>query len=111
MADTVITLQKVICDSTSEAGKDEVYLKYSEDGGREQRFPDKGYTSMGPGSEWSTQIRLSFKTSVLVSLFDNDGIGDDFLGSHTYIPSSPQPETVLVSNPNGAKYRLDTVPG
>jgi hypothetical protein len=66
---------------------------------------------MEPGSEWSPQLLLSFKTSVVVSLYDNDGVGDDFLGSHTYTPASPQPDTVAISNTNGAKYRLDTKPG
>ena len=108
---TNIILQSITCVSTSEPGHDEVYIKYSEDGGREHRFPTSGYNSMKAGDVWNVALPLSFKDSALVSLYDNDGIGDDFLGSHTYTPSDPQPETVPVSNTkNGAAYRLYTVP-
>jgi hypothetical protein len=109
MADaTNITLDSITCISTSEPGKDEVYIKYSEDGGREQRYPASGYHSMGPGDVWDPGLPLSFKDSVVVSLFDNDKGGDDFLGSATYTTTSPQPETVPVSNANGADYSLST---
>ena len=106
---TNIILQSISCVSTSEPGHDEVYIKHSEDGGREQRFPTSGYQSMAPGDFWTVDLPLSFKDSVVVSLYDNDLGGDDFLGSHTYTPSDPQPEVVTVSNTNGAVYRLHTV--
>lgn len=108
---TNITLQSIQCVHPSEPGKDEVYIKYSVDGGREQRFPPSSYHSMGPGDTWPVNLPLSFKDSVVVSLFDNDLGGDDYLGSATYKTTSPQPETVPVSNTNGADYRLYTIPG
>src|SRR4051794_18982061 len=108
---TNIILQSITCVATSEGGHDEVYIKYSEDGGREKRFPTSGYQSMKAGDVWNVALPLSFKDSVVVSLYDNDLGGDDFLGSHTYTPGDPQPETVTASNPeNGAVYRLSTVP-
>lgn len=106
---TNIELTTITCVSTSEAGHDEVYIKYSIDGGREQRFPDNGYHSMAPDEPpWTVNLPLSFKESAIVSLFDNDTGGDDFLGSHTYKPGDTQPEIVPVSNSNGAEYKLST---
>ncbi|MGC2236313.1 MAG: hypothetical protein WA584_09135 [Pyrinomonadaceae bacterium] len=107
---TNIELQTIFCIETSEPGSDEVYIKYSEDGGREGRFPTTGYHSMSAGGNWSPNLILSFKESVVVSLYDNDLGHDEFLGSHTYKTADPQPETVPVSNTNGAKYELSTIP-
>jgi hypothetical protein len=106
---TSIELTTITCISTSESGHDEVYIKYSVDGGRDQRFPDTGYHSMTKGDVWNVDIPLSFKESAVVSLFDNDLGHDEFLGSHTYYPTDPQPETVPVSNTNGADYNLATI--
>jgi hypothetical protein len=109
MADTNIILTEIVCISTSEPGNDEVYINYSIDGGREQRFPSSGYVPLSPDSPpWLPNLPLSFKQSAVVSLKDNDKGGDDFLGSHTYLPSEPQPETVQLSHENGARYSLSS---
>lgn len=107
---TNIILTTITCINTSEPGSDEVYIKYIEDGGREQRFPTSSYHSMSDGDKWNVNLPLSFKESAVVSLADNDTGGDDHLGSHTYQPGDPQPETVEISNTNGAKYTLSTAP-
>jgi hypothetical protein len=108
---TNIILQSITCVKPSESEHDEVFIKYSEDGGREKRFPAKSYEPMKAGDVWNVALPLSFKDTVVVSLFDNDFIGEDFLGSHTYQSSDPQPETVTVSNPKEEDtYRLYTVP-
>ena len=111
MANSItIELTTVTCDSTSEPGSDEVYIKYSEDGGRENRFPTTGYHSMSKGDTWNPNLPISFKETAVVSLYDNDLGHDEFLGSHTYSTSDPQPESVPVSNTNGAAYTLYTTP-
>ena len=104
-----IELASITCVSTTERGHDEVYIKYSIDGGREQRFPENGYYAMSPGDLWETSLPITFKESVLVSLYDSDRGHDDFLGSHTYYPGDSQPESVSVPNTNGASYTLSTV--
>ena len=107
---TNIELQTITCIETSEPGSDEVYITYIEDGGIEKRFPTSNYHSMSAGGPpWTVNLPLSFKESAVVSLYDNDFGHDEFLGSHTYYPSEHQPETVQVSNNNGAKYNLYTV--
>lgn len=110
MAATNIELEIIKCINTSEPGSDEVYIRYSEDGGLNKRYPDSGYHSLSDGEVWEVNLPLSFKESVVVSLHDNDSGNDDFLGSHTYYPGDPQPEGVKVDNPNGAIYELHTVP-
>lgn len=110
MATTNIQLQTITCLETSEPGSDEVYIKYSEDGGRQKRFPSSSYHSLSAGESWTVNLPLSFKESLVISLYDNDFGNDDFLGSHTYKTTDPQPETVQVSNTNGARYNLSTVP-
>lgn len=111
---TDIILQSVTCLSTSESGHDEVYIHYSIDGGREQRFPATGYVSMSPDGadrQWITNLPLSYSDNVVVSLYDSDTFGDEFLGSYTYYVSTPvQPCTQTLSKqPNGAQYQLSTV--
>jgi len=105
-----IILNNIHCNSTSEPGHDEVYIKYSTDGGLTHRFPSSSYHSMGPGDNWDPELSLTFSSNAVVALYDNDFGNDDFLGSHTYYPADPQPETVTVSNTNGANYSLSTIP-
>ncbi|WP_160810759.1 hypothetical protein [Nitrosomonas sp. HPC101] len=107
---TTIELTTIKCNHTSELGSDEVYIKYSIDNGREQRFPANGWHSLSSGDTWdNVSLGLTFKDSVLIQLFDRDTFGDDSLGSHTYFPGDSQPETVTVKNPNGADYSLSTI--
>jgi hypothetical protein len=109
-----IELTTITCLNTSERGHDEVYIKYTVDGGREDRFPDKGSHSMSPDSSdntWTVNLPISFSDSAIIALYDEDTLGDEFLGSHTYYPTDTQPETATVSNTNGAKYNLSTISG
>lgn len=108
-----IKLTQVKCLATSEAGHDEVYIKYSTDGGRENRYPSSGYNSMSPNppdNVWDTDVIITFKDTAVIELYDNDLGHDESLGLHTYSTTDPQPETVPVSNSNGARYELSTVP-
>ena len=110
MAATNIELKSIKCVNTSEPGSDEVYIKYSEDGGLQNRYPSAGYYSLSDGEVWEVNLPLSFKESVVVALYDNDTGNDDFLVSHTYYPDDPQPEVVRMDNPNGAIYEFATIP-
>ncbi len=103
-----IILNNIHCNNTSERGHDEVYIKYSVDGGRDSRFPSNGYHSMANGDNWDPGLIISYSSSAVVGLYDEDTLGDEFLGSHTYTTADPQPETVPVSNTNGASYTLST---
>ena len=108
-----IMLTQIKCNNTSEIGHDEVYIKYSADGGRAKRYPDKGYQSLADGETWSNiHLPINYKTTVVVSLDDSDAGKDDFLGSYTYeIDDASQSEQHVVSNSNGANYTLFTEPG
>lgn len=112
---TTITLQNIHCTTTSESPrKDELYIKYSADGGKEKTYPDKGYYSIDDGGTWETDLPMTFKDYLVVSLFDADNFpnGDDNLGSHTYHNTDPQPASEPVNNnSNGARYTLNTVAG
>lgn len=108
--ETKIILTTITCKETSEPRSDEVYIKYSIDGKRADRYPLEGYHAMSDESTWTVGLPLTFKDTAIVELLDNDGISDDSLGVHIYKPSAPQPETVTVSNnSNGAEYTLSTV--
>lgn len=93
-------------------GHDEVYIKYSVDGNREKRYPAKGYQSLADGETWpDIDLIISYKTSLLIGLYDSDAGKDDFLGSHTYeTDDASKTEQNVVSNTNGANYTLYTEP-
>lgn len=110
-------LQSVICLNTSESGHDEVYVKYSIDGGSSTRFPsssaDPDYHSMNTddNNPWVTNLKLQFNNTVLIELWDSDTGGDDPLGSYTYSAAdAPYTESQLVTDTNGARYVLVTGP-
>lgn len=106
---TTIILESVICVHTSEPGKDEVFLRYRADDGRDTRYPPSGYQSMDDDSVWETKLYLTFKEKVEVHLYDNDTGRDELLGSASYTPTSKQPDSVPVYNTAiGSEYRLDT---
>jgi hypothetical protein len=65
---------------------------------------------LSDGESWPVDLYLDFKETAVVKLYDNDTGNDDFLGSYTYTPSQAQPETVPISNTNGAEYQLTTEP-
>ncbi len=106
-------LQSVICIDTSESGKDEVYVKYSIDGGSSKRYPKSGYHSMS-GNEfnpWITNLKFVFNQTVEIKLYDKDDVSsDDLLGSHLYkIEDAPKTESQLVMNSDeGSRYVLVT---
>ena len=107
-----IVLKVIHCNNTSESGHDEVFIKYTIDGGLEKRFPDKGYHALADGEDWEVDLPLTFSDNVIVALYDEDHSKRpstaDFLGSHTYFATDPQPEKANVSAPNGANYDLFT---
>jgi len=114
MANSVtIMLTQIKCNNTSEIGHDEVYIKYSIDGGREKRYPAKGYQSLADGEVWpNINLPINYKNTVVVGLYDSDTGKDDFLGSYTYnTDDASQTEQHTVSNSNGANYTLFTEAG
>ena len=115
MANSSVTiyLQSIECVSTSETGKDEVYVKYVADGGRATRFPSSGYHSMSPteNNPWVVNLPISYKETLVIGLYDSDTLGDESLGSHTYsVADASEQESNDISNPNGANYILNTGP-
>ena len=108
-------LQSVVCIDTSESGKDEVYVKYSIDGGSSKTYPSSGYHSMS-GDEynpWYTNLKLEFDSTVEIKLYDKDDVSsDDLLGSHTYTTDDAQyTESQLAMNSDeGSRYVLVTGP-
>ncbi len=115
MANSAVTiyLQQVYCNSTSENGKDEVYIKYSVDGGRDTRFPSSGYHSMSHDeyNPWVVNLPITYKDTLVIGLYDSDTLGDESLGSHSYTNGdAASNEQNPVSNSNGANYTLFTGP-
>ena len=108
MSSTTITITNIHCNEPSEIGHDEVYIKYTVDGGHAKRFPSSGYHSMGSGDNWDPDLPITFKQNVVVGLYDQDTLGDENLGTHTYTTTSPQPETEPYTNTNGANYTVTT---
>ena len=108
MAQTMY-LQSVVCVDTQETGHDEVYIKYSIDGGSVKRYPSSGYKSMNDkdNNPWITNLQLTFNQTVRVELWDDDTTSDDLIGSHTYQSSdAPYTESNLITNSDGDRYVL-----
>ncbi|MFK7785750.1 MAG: hypothetical protein AB8B56_11575 [Crocinitomicaceae bacterium] len=106
-------LQKITCQNTSEIGNDEVFIYYTADGGRPTRFPKDGYHSMDSNNDsvWVTNLPMTFKETLVVELCDSDTIGNDSLGTHTYVTAdASKNEQEPYSNSNGAKYTVYTGP-
>ncbi|NVK63084.1 MAG: hypothetical protein HWE22_00805 [Flavobacteriales bacterium] len=114
MANSVtIYLQSIVCENTSEMGHDEVYVKYSVDGGRNKRFPSSGYESMSPNDNnpWVINLPIEYKNTLVIGLYDSDAGKDDSLGTHSYTAADASKEqSNTVSNSNGAKFVLNTGP-
>lgn len=111
-------LQAVVCiDHSSDGGtsKDEVYVKYSIDGGSYKKFPDSGYHSMNRNdyNPWTTNLKLTFNSNVEIQLYDEDDTSsDDLLGSHVYSAADAAytESNLVMSADNGARYVLVTGP-
>ncbi|MGB0386137.1 MAG: hypothetical protein ACPGWR_15120 [Ardenticatenaceae bacterium] len=92
-----------------------MYITYKLDGGRAVRHPSHGvgYKDMDVDDVWHTELRLEFKESAWVSLYDKDSTsGDDFLGEHTYHQGDQQPYTQHIhAGDNKGRYEFYTVQG
>ncbi len=111
-----INLSSIVCNATSDGGrrKDELYLKYTADGGKETRFPANDSYSISPdeNNPWNLNLPISYADNVVISLFDSETGKDQFLGSQTYYTAdASQSESRKITNSNGADYTLNTIPG
>ncbi|KUJ59169.1 hypothetical protein AR687_24490 [Flavobacteriaceae bacterium CRH] len=117
-----ITITKITCNSASEIGHDEVYLKYQSDAGVTFRFPkDRDDSeSMEKNDIWTPELTdpngnqrpltLYFEYEALVTLWDKDEtklyINDTYLQSYDFRPGSGSGQVTL-SNLNGQKYTIN----
>ncbi len=101
-------LNTIHCNKASESAHDEVYFKFTPDGGTTYRFPTQGQYSMTDRDTWNTNRSINFNDHVTIELFDEDDpSGDDPLGSTTYRVSG-FPTSVTVSG-SGGQYTLSAV--
>lgn len=101
-------LNTIHCNKASENGHDEVYFKFTPNGGPTYRFPTQGQYSMTDGDSWNTNRSINFNNSVTIELFDEDDpSGDDPLGSTTYQVNGFS-SSVTVSG-SGGQYTLSAV--
>lgn len=117
---TKIQISSITCNSTSEAGHDEVYLICQADGGVPIRYPPhpSNYQSMSAGDQWTLSdpsLTLDFEYELLITLWDCDVSYDPtlatFLCCHQYVWNGDllQPgaqQATPATNPNGASYTL-----
>jgi hypothetical protein len=117
-----VTINKITCNSASEIGHDEVYLKYQSDAGVTFRFPKERdeSESMNSGDTWipivegpdesQNPLTLYFDYEVLVTLWDKDEtnlyFNDTYLQSHDFQPGSGS-HKVKLDNLNGQSYTID----
>ncbi|CAD0000394.1 hypothetical protein [Flavobacterium chungangense] len=117
-----VTINKITCNSASEIGHDEVYLKYQSDAGVTFRIPKNrdDSESMKSGNTWvpvlldpnGSQIPLTiyFDYEALVTLWDKDEtnlyINDTYLQSYDFRPGSGSGQ-VRLSNLNGQNYSIE----
>lgn len=111
-----IVLQSIKCIATSD-GKglnDELYLKYTADGGKEVRFPANDSYDIDPNNNnpWNVNLPIEYSNNVVISLFDSEFGKDQFLNSQTYyVDDASKTQTRDVNNSgNGAKYEFATAP-
>ena len=120
---TKIILTKVKCIEPHEkkGGGDDLYIKYTVDGGGigitdTKRFPSgfntTGISDISEGGEWITDLFIEFQDSVVVELFDKDtavvGSADDLLFNTTYL-SDEELDPVRIGG-NSCEYELHTEP-
>lgn len=111
--DVSITVQSITCKETSESPhKDELYFHYKIDDKKAKRYPEDGYHSIAAGETWTVNLSIEYGTSLSIQLYDNDTVGDDFLGGYNYTITDAAAGNQMntpVSNPNGASYVINTI--
>jgi hypothetical protein len=94
-----LDLTKIYCVTTSEPGHDELFLTYRIDDGDEIRVPaqDGDYYPIEAGKDWPLNLRLTFNTSLVVTLWDEDNwpSTSDYLGQAKYTPDNLPHETTV----------------
>lgn len=107
-----VTLDSITCNGVSEGNHhDEVYVVYQADAGLPHRIPINplDHHSMLGGDVWSVGQTMSFTRDLLITLYDQDESFlpalSDYLISWDYTADAI-PQTMTVSNPNGASYTL-----
>lgn len=107
-----VTINSIKCNSTSEAGHDELYLICQADARFFFRYPTQLSDSiqMGAGTVWSPNLPLTFTHEVLVTLWDCDvsyvASLSTYLQSHDFEPGSGS-GSITLTNPNGASYTIN----
>lgn len=100
-------VSSIKCNETGESGHDEIYFKFTPDGGTTYRYPTTGQLSMAAGETWAAGRSIYFNDHVTIELWDEDDIGDDTRGSHTYYASSFQ--TSVDYKANSGSYTVSAV--
>jgi hypothetical protein len=114
-----IFLDRVNCVALGESGKhgDDLYLKYSADGGIDRRHPDSGsgISDIKVGQSWNVGINIYFNATVDVKLYDRDTTSaDDYLG-HFIFDVNDQDKNLTVNLDNQERdgryqYVLSPIP-
>lgn len=112
MSSITVTLDSITCHGVSEGNHhDEVYVVYQPDAGFALHIPFNPlhHQSMAPGDVWTIGQSMTFTRDLLITLYDQDEsllpALSDYLVSWDYTADAI-PQTVTVSNPNGASYTL-----
>jgi hypothetical protein len=111
-----IVLKSIKCIATSDGKNfnDEIYIKYTADGGREVRFPADGSYSIDPKNDnpWNINLPITYSNNVVISLFDSETGRDQFINSQTYyVADASQTEVRPINNDsNGGQYEFSTSP-
>ncbi|MCB9234865.1 MAG: hypothetical protein H6581_24640 [Bacteroidia bacterium] len=74
---------KAVNIAGGDGSKNEIYFKFTPDGGATYPYPSWDYVSMAEGDEWKCGRSVRFNNSVKVKLYDADDGGDDNLGEVT----------------------------
>lgn len=100
-------VQSIVCDKAGEMGGDEIYFKFTPNGGNTYRYPTRGRFSLNDGQTWNAGRSIYFKDSVLVELFDQDDTNDDPRGSYTYTATNFPYNKTLPSD--DGQYQINAV--
>ena len=108
------TFDKIKClDPKSNTGGDDIYMKATVDGGRDERFPDKGTfaDNMQSGDETPPlNIPFTFQDSVYIELFEHDSLGDDdSLGSVNYTPDFLPPVLLVTGSESTYEFHIKDI--
>jgi hypothetical protein len=106
-----LTINKFVCTNKGERTGDDLYLKYTVDGGSlgRERFPPKGHGKQNviPGDVWDVDLSIYFDETVTIELYDGDIGKDQFLDSRTFSDGDPEHDRKQMGQREG-RYNLFT---